>query len=66
MLTGAGPKGFKARSVATPQRKGRPMRRIMTGLAIIWLVSLGVMATMQLSRNSASAAAFSIMRGAKP
>ena len=42
------------------------MRRIMTGLAIIWLVSLGVMAAMQSSRNSASAAAFSTIKGALP
>ena len=51
---------------ATPQRKGQPMRRIMTALAVVWLASLGVMAALEMSRHAASAAAVSTPKGISP
>jgi hypothetical protein len=46
--------------------KAKPMRRIMTALAIVWLASAGVMATLQISRTAASAAVMSSPKVTSP
>jgi len=42
------------------------VRRMMTGLAIVWLVSIGVLAVTQRSRPAAQAAEINVVKGTPP
>ena len=42
------------------------MRRIMTGLAIVWLATIGLMAALQTSQHAARAAVVMKTKGVTP
>jgi hypothetical protein len=66
MLTAMRGQSLHPIGAASPWRKAKPMRRIMTALAIVWLASAGFMAALKMSRTAASAAVMSSPKGTSP